>query len=68
MRGFRRPDAPAARPGYPPHSVIFDTETTGLDARKDEIIEIGLIGFTCNEPGEIGDVIHVYGGLQQQTE
>lgn len=55
------------RPGYPLRGVILDTETTGLDARKDEIIEIGLIGFTFNEEGEIGDVTGVYGGLQQPS-
>lgn len=59
--------APAPRPGYPLRGVILDTETTGLDAKKDEIIEIGLIGFTFNEEGEIGDVTDVYGGLQQPS-
>jgi len=55
------------RPGYPLRGVILDTETTGLDARKDEIIEIGLIGFTFNHAGEIGDVTGIYGGLQQPS-
>ncbi|OJY68367.1 MULTISPECIES: 3'-5' exonuclease [unclassified Rhizobium] len=59
--------APAPRPGYPLRGVILDTETTGLDAKKDEIIEIGLIGFTFNEEGEIGDVTDVYGRLQQPS-
>lgn len=63
----QRAIAPALRPGYPRRGVILDTETTGLDARKDEIIEIGLIGFTFNEDGEIGDVTSVYGGLQQPS-
>lgn len=62
-----RPIAAAPRPGYPLRAVILDTETTGLDARKDEIIEIGLIGFTFNEDGEIGDITGVYGGLQQPS-
>ncbi|RAX37927.1 3'-5' exonuclease [Rhizobium tropici] len=62
-----RPTAAVPRPGYPLRGVILDTETTGLDARKDEIIEIGLIGFTFNEDGEIGDVTGIYGGLQQPS-
>ncbi|TWB07793.1 DNA polymerase-3 subunit epsilon [Rhizobium sp. ERR 1071] len=63
----QRPIAAIPRPGYPLRGVILDTETTGLDARKDEIIEIGLIGFTFNEDGEIGDFTGVYGGLQQPS-
>jgi DNA polymerase-3 subunit epsilon len=41
-----RPIAAIPRPGYPLRGVILDTETTGLDARKDEIIEIGLIAYS----------------------
>ena len=61
------PIAAVPRPGYPLRGVILDTETTGLDARKDEIIEIGLVGFTFNEDGEIGDVTGIYGGLRQPS-
>lgn len=35
--------AVAARSGFPLKGVILDTETTGLNHRKDEIIEIGAI-------------------------
>lgn len=55
------------RPGFPLRGAIIDTETTGLDHRKDEIIEIGVIGFTFHASGNIGDVTGVYGGLQQPT-
>jgi DNA polymerase-3 subunit epsilon len=57
----------AARPGFPLKGVILDTETTGLNHRKDEIIEIGAVAFTFDEAGNIGDVIGVYGGLQQPS-
>ena len=49
------------RPGFPRMGVIVDTETTGLDHSKDEIIEIGVVAFTFNDEGHIGDVTGVYG-------
>ncbi|WP_439630798.1 exonuclease domain-containing protein [Shinella sp.] len=55
------------RPEFRRHGVILDTETTGLNYRFDEIIEIGAIAFTFNDAGAIGDVTGVYGGLQQPT-
>ena len=48
--------ADALRPGFPLRGVIVDTETTGLNARKDEIIEIGIIAFSFDAAGNIGDV------------
>jgi DNA polymerase-3 subunit epsilon len=35
--------SPFPRPDYPLKGIILDAETTGLNARKDEIIEIGVI-------------------------
>jgi DNA polymerase-3 subunit epsilon len=55
------------RPGFPLRGIILDTETTGLNHRKDEIIEIGAIAFTFDQHGTIGDVTGIYGGLQQPT-
>ncbi len=60
-----RPVCPRPRPGFPLTGVIVDTETTGLNHRKDEIIEIGLIAFSFDADGMIGDVTGSYGGLQQ---
>ena len=47
--------------------VIVDTETTGLDHRRDEIIELGMLMFTYNEAG-ICDVIDIFSALRQPIE
>jgi DNA polymerase-3 subunit epsilon len=62
-----RPIVKSPRPGFPRRGIILDTETTGLNYRKDEIIEIGVIAFTFNDAGGLGDVTGIYGGLQQPT-
>jgi DNA polymerase-3 subunit epsilon len=59
--------APFARPAYPLKGIILDTETTGLNARKDEIIEMGMIAFTFDAAGRIGDVTGIYGGLNSRA-
>lgn len=61
----QRPVVATPRPEFPLRGIILDTETTGLNHRNDEIIEIGVVAFSFNEYGEIGDVTGVYGGLQQ---
>lgn len=57
--------APVRRPEFPRVGVIVDTETTGLSHRQDQVIEIGAVSFTYDDAGRIGDVIGLYGGLQQ---
>ncbi|SDK33503.1 DNA polymerase-3 subunit epsilon [Agrobacterium fabrum] len=55
------------RPEFERIGVILDTETTGLNWRTDEIVEIGLVAFSFDGFGKLGDVIGVYGGLHQPT-
>jgi DNA polymerase-3 subunit epsilon len=52
-------------PGAGPRiGVILDTETTGLDPAKDEVIELGMVAFTYDEAG-IGDVVGVFSALRE---
>lgn len=48
-------------------AVLVDTETTGLQHAKDEVIEIGAVAFTYHSDGRIGDVVGVYSGLRQPS-
>ena len=57
--------AETLRPQFPLKGLILDTETTGLNHRKDEIIEIGAIAFTFDARGTIGDITGIFTGLQQ---
>ncbi|EIM28455.1 3'-5' exonuclease [Microvirga lotononidis] len=48
-------------------AVIVDTETTGLDHTRDEVIEIGMVAFSYHEDGRIGDVVGTYNALREPT-
>ncbi|MGU3576679.1 3'-5' exonuclease [Brucellaceae bacterium C25G] len=56
-----------AESDYPRLGVIIDTETTGLQYKNDEVIEIGAVAFTYSDEGKIGDVVGTYSGLQQPS-
>jgi DNA polymerase-3 subunit epsilon len=48
-------------------AVVLDTETTGLDGAKDEIIELGMIAFTYREDGRIGDIVDIFNALREPS-
>jgi DNA polymerase-3 subunit epsilon len=48
-----RPTSISLRAVLPPKFVVFDLETTGLDTRKNEVIEIGAI--RVNRDGDVHD-------------
>ncbi len=48
--------------------VIVDVETTGLDHKKDEIIELGMVAFSYGETGGVRDVIGVFNELRQPAK
>lgn len=48
-------------------AVIVDTETTGLDHTRDEVIELGMVALSYNEDGRIGDVVGTYNALREPT-
>lgn len=48
-------------------AVIVDTETTGLDHTRDEVIEIGMVAFSYDEGGRIGDVVRTFNALREPS-
>ncbi|MDR6831500.1 DNA polymerase-3 subunit epsilon [Bosea sp. BE271] len=63
-----RPIIPRFQSAFPNLAVLVDTETTGLNHAKDEVIELGAVAFTYDNEGAIGDVVGVYNGLRQPSE
>jgi DNA polymerase-3 subunit epsilon len=46
-------------------AVVLDTETTGMDATSDKVIELALVKFEYSRSsGEVGRVLDVYDGLE----
>ncbi len=38
-------------------AIIVAVETTGLDHRRDEVIEVGMVSFVHDAEGRVGSVI-----------
>jgi len=50
---------------FPRLGICVDTETTGLDPSKDEVIKLGIVAFTYNDHGVVGDIVGVFSALRQ---
>lgn len=59
---INEPDGPEVR-----HGIVLDTETTGLDALKDEIIELAMVPFTYSPDGRIFEVREAFHGLREPS-
>jgi DNA polymerase-3 subunit epsilon len=63
----RIPSSPAAgqetRTG-----ILIDTETTGLDHRKDEVIELGMVKFDYTAAGRIVGVRDTFSAFNEPSE
>lgn len=47
--------------------LVLDTETTGLDYTKDEIIELAMVPFTYSPDGRIFEVRDAFRGLREPS-
>ena len=63
-----------ARPTYVPAAgqevrtgILLDTETTGLDAAKDEIIELGMVKFDYRPDGRIVGVRDTFSAFNEPS-
>ena len=48
-------------------AVIIDVETTGLDHRRDEVIEIGMVAFVHDQTGRVGPVVGALSLLREPS-
>jgi len=56
------PDSPGTRT-----ALFVDTETTGLDSERDEIIELAMVPFSYSEAGNVVGIGQAWEGLRQPS-
>ncbi|MDX7951796.1 3'-5' exonuclease [Lichenihabitans sp. Uapishka_5] len=49
-------------------TVIVDTETTGLDHKRHEVIELGMVAFVHDAEGRVLDIVGEFSGLQESSD
>jgi DNA polymerase-3 subunit epsilon len=48
--------------------ILLDVETTGLDQRKDDVIELGMVKFDYLPDGRIADLRDVFSSFNEPSE
>jgi DNA polymerase-3 subunit epsilon len=48
-------------------AILLDTETTGLDVRKDEIVELGMVKFDYLSDGRVVGIRDVFSAFNEPT-
>jgi DNA polymerase III subunit epsilon len=48
-------------------AIFLDTETTGTNFEKDEIIELGMVAFEFNSTGKIFKILQTFNELEEPT-
>ena len=62
-----RPICPTAPGQEVRTAILLDTETTGLDHRKDELIELGMVKFDYTPDGRIVGVRDVFSAFNEPS-